>query len=227
MYKRQSAAYASGTAALILAQKPTLTPTEVRLLIESTVDHKPQLAGYAATGGRVNAYRALVSVAAVDLNSHAAATDRIDLNWSTGEPVDSGFEIQRRPASGSDYATIAIVGTDEFDYTDDGLSGGTTYVYRVLTLNGGDRTGYSNEAAATTPRAASVAVSSSDGGGGGGGGCFIRTAAGNVDFFKKGRGPVLGFGAALLVLVLIVWEKIRQNNQQVVEIRSNGRVDRT
>jgi subtilisin family serine protease len=219
-----SAAYASGTAALIMAQKPSLTPTEVRLLIESTVDPKPQLAGYAATGGRVNAYRALISVAAVALNSHAAATDRIDLNWSTGEPVDSGFEIQRRPASGSDYATIAIVGTDEFDYTDDGLSGGTTYVYRVLTLNGGDRTGYSNEAAATTPRAASVAASSSDGGGGGG--CFIGTAAGNVDYFRKGRGPVLGFGAALLILVLIVREKIRQNNQQAVEIRSNGRVDR-
>jgi subtilisin family serine protease len=222
-----SAAYASGTAALILAQKPTLTPTEVRLLIESTVDPKPQLAGYAATGGRVNAYRALVSVAAVDLNSHAAATDRIDLDWTTGEPVDSGFEIQRRPASGSDYTTIAIVGTDDFAYIDSGLSDGTTYIYRVLTLSGGDRTGYSNEAAATTPRAASVAASSSDGGGGGGGGCFIRTAAGNVDFFKKGRGPVLGFGAALLVLVLIVWEKIRQNNQQVVEIRSNGRVGRT
>jgi subtilisin family serine protease len=219
-----SAAYASGTAALIMTQKPSLTPTEVRLLIESTVDPKPQLAGYAATGGRVNAYRALISVAAVALNSHAAATDRIDLNWSTGEPVDSGFEIQRRPASGSDYATIAIVGTDEFDYTDDGLSGGTTYVYRVLTLNGGDRTGYSNEAAATTPRAASVAASSSDGGGGGG--CFIGTAAGNVDYFRKGRGPVLGFGAALLILVLIVREKIRQNNQQAVEIRSNGRVDR-
>ena len=218
-----SAAYVSGTASLIMAQKPSLTPTEVRLLIESTVDPKPQLAGYAATAGRVNAYRALVSVAVVDLNSRAAGTDRIDLDWATGEPVDSGFEIQRRPASGSDYTTIAIVGTDEFEYVDNGLSDGTTYIYRVLTLSGGERTGYSNEAAATTPRAAGVAASSSGGGGGGGGGCFIAAAAGSVEIFERGRGAVIGLCAALLILVLVVWEKVRQGHRQPVVIRCNRR----
>ena len=180
-----AAAYASGTAALIMVQKPSLTPTEVKLLIESTVDGKPQLDGYVATGGRINGYQAMVSVAAVDLRSRAAATDRIDLDWTAGDPVDSGFEIQRRPVSGRDYTTIAIVGPEADDFTDTGLSDGTTYIYRVLTLSGGDRTGYSNETAATTPRAASVA---SAGSGGGGGGCFIATGCRQSKFFLKREG---------------------------------------
>ncbi|BBO68322.1 hypothetical protein DSCA_22520 [Desulfosarcina alkanivorans] len=220
-----AAAYVSGTAALIMVQKPTLTPTEVKLLIESTVDRKPQLEGFVATGGRINGYQAMVSVAAVDLRSRAAATDRIDLDWTVGDPVDSGFEIQRRPDSGSDYSTIAIVGTDEFDYVDTGLSDGTTYIYRVLTLSGGDRTGYSNETAATTPRA--VGTASSGSGGGGGGGCFIATAAEKRAFFEKGRGMTIGLGAALLILVLIVWEKTRQIHRQPVVIHPSHRSDGT
>ena len=62
-----SAASASGAAALVMARKPTLTPTEVRLVIESTVDRKAALTGYVATGGRINLYSALVSMAAVIL----------------------------------------------------------------------------------------------------------------------------------------------------------------
>ena len=223
-----AAAYASGTAALIMVQKPSLTPTEVKLLIESTVDRKPQLDGYVATGGRINGYQAMVSVAAVDLRSRAAASDRIDLDWTAGDPVDSGFEIQRRPDSGSDYTTIAIVGTDEFDYADNGLSDGTTYIYRVLTLSGGDRTGYSNETAATTPRAASTDSSGAGGGGGGGGGgCFIAAVAEKGEFFEKGRERTIGFSAVLLILVLIVWEKTRQIHRQPVVIHPSHRSDRT
>lgn len=168
-----SAAYASGAAALIMAGKPLLTPTEVKLAIESTVDEKASLVGTVNTAGRVNVYNALVSMAAVDLQSRAAATDRIDLNWTALEPVDSGYEIQRRAASGDEYTTIAIVGTAERGYADSGLSDDTTYVYRVLTLSGGDRTGYSNEASATTPRSVSAGIAA---GSGGGGGCFIAAA---------------------------------------------------
>lgn len=219
-----AAAYASGAAALVMVQNPSLTPTEARLLIESTVDRKRQFDGYVATGGRINAFNALVSVAAVDLRSRAAATDRIELEWTVGDPVDSGFEIQRRPDSGSDYATIAIVGADALAFADTGLSDGTTYFYRVLTLSGGDRTGYSNETAATTPRAASEAASGS--GGGGGGGCFIATAAGKLGFPEEGRGRAIGICAALLVIVLVVWEKTRQNHRQPVVIDPNRRPDR-
>lgn len=219
-----AAGYASGTAALVMAQNPSLTPTEVRLLIESTVDWKPQLDGYVATGGRINGYQALVSVAAVDLSSRAASADRIDLDWTTGAPVDSGFEIQRRLAAGDDYTTIAIVGADAVDFADTGLSDGTTYIYRVLTLSGGERIGYSNETTATTPRATDVAASGD--GGGGGGGCFVATSAGQVNVFEKGRARAPAFGSALLIAVLIVWEKIRQRRRQAVVVESRDRLDR-
>ena len=198
-----SAAYASGAAALIMAQKPALTYTEVRTLIESTVDPKPQLSGIVATGGRVNLYQALESVAAVDLRSRAASARSIDLNWTALEPVDSGFEIQRRAESGSEYETIAIVGEAETDYEDDGLTEGTTYVYRVLTLSGGDRTGYSNEAAATTPRAVS---SASGGGSGGGGGCFITADCVGWDplWMEKVRLFILAGGILMLLLIVAI-----------------------
>ncbi len=196
-----SAAYASGAAALIMAQKPLLSPTEVRLAIESTVDPKASLVGYIATGGRLNVYNALISMAVVDLNSRVASTGRIDLDWTTLEPVDSGFEIQRRIDSGKDYATIAIVGTDEREYADSGLSDDTTYVYRVLTLSGGDRTGYSNEAAATTPRSV-PAGGIADSGGGGGGGCFIRSANGAGHLSDTTRHAMVRLGAAILLFVL-------------------------
>jgi hypothetical protein len=194
-----SAAYASGAAALIMAQKPSLTPTEIKQVIESTVDRKPQLEGYVATDGRINVYSALVSMAAVDLQSRAAATDRIDLNWTALQPVDSGFEIQRRADSGDDYSTIAIVGTAEREYADSGLSDGTTYVYRVLTLSGGDRTGYSNEAAATTPRSVVAGIAADSGGGGG---CFISAAGRGVYLVGLANHAIVQLGAAIILLVL-------------------------
>lgn len=143
-------------------------------------------------------------MAAVDLQSRAAATDRIDLNWTALEPVDSGYEIQRRAASGDDYTTIAIVGTAEHGYSDSGLSDGTTYVYRVLTLSGGDRTGYSNEAEATTPRSVSAGTAAgSGGGGGGGGGCFIAAAGSERNLACHIDHAALRLGTA--VVMLLVW----------------------
>jgi hypothetical protein len=114
--------------------------------------------------------------------------------------VDSGFEIQRRAASGNDYTTIAIVGIQERQYADNGLSDGTTYVYRVLTLSGGDRTGYSNEAVATTPRSVSAGVATASGGGGGGG-CFISAAGSGRHLLDPTNPAAVRLGAAVLLLI--------------------------
>ena len=198
-----AAAFASGAAALIVAQKPTLTPTEIRTLLESAVDTHAPLSGIVATGGRLNLYQALVSVASVDLRSRAASTRQIDLDWTALQPVDSGFEIQRRTQSGNEYATIAIVGAAENGYRDVGLADGTTYVYRVLTLSGGERTGYSNEAAATTPRAVSSRSGGGSGGGGGGGGCFISAGVGGRPSQPMGGLPKTFLVGILGILLLL------------------------
>jgi len=216
-----AAAYASGAAALIRAQKPALTSTEIRTLIESTVDPKPQLSGIVATGGRVNLYQALESIAAVYLRSRAASARSIELDWTALEPVDSGFEIQRRADSGNEYETIAIVDAVEEAYEDDGLAEGTTYVYRVLTLSGGDRTGYSNEAAATTPRAVSSATGGGSGGGGGGGGCFATAdcVGWNPQWMEGLRLFILAGGILMLLLIIGIGVQRKLEQPMVIDAK--------
>lgn len=73
-----SAAYASGAAALIMAQKPSLTPEALKVSIESTVDPNPQFDGIVATAGRMNVYNALTysqSNTSDDIGKSAATND--------------------------------------------------------------------------------------------------------------------------------------------------------
>jgi subtilisin family serine protease len=57
----QATAFVSGEAALLLSQDPSLTPVQIKEIIMSTVDRFPTLAGKLVTGGRVNAYAALLA----------------------------------------------------------------------------------------------------------------------------------------------------------------------
>jgi subtilisin family serine protease len=58
----QATAFVSGMAALLLARDPSLKPAQLREIIMSSVDRFPQLANKLATGGRVNAYKALLAL---------------------------------------------------------------------------------------------------------------------------------------------------------------------
>lgn len=58
----QATAFVSGLAALLLSKNPTLTPQELKRIIISSVDHFPQLKDKLASGGRVNAYSALLAL---------------------------------------------------------------------------------------------------------------------------------------------------------------------
>jgi thermitase len=69
----QATAFVSGIAALLLSQNPSLTPVQIKSLILKSVDPIPQLADKIATGGRVNAYAALLALK----NSHFGPTPPI------------------------------------------------------------------------------------------------------------------------------------------------------
>lgn len=58
----QATAFVTGVAVLLLAQDPTLKPAQIREIILSSVDPFPQLESKLATGGRVNAYNALLAL---------------------------------------------------------------------------------------------------------------------------------------------------------------------
>ena len=58
----QATAFVTGMAALLLAQNPSLKPTQIKELILGSVDRIPALQGKTVSGGRVNAYQALMSL---------------------------------------------------------------------------------------------------------------------------------------------------------------------
>lgn len=65
------------------------------------------------------------------LAAGAVSPSRINLSWSQNSD-ESGFRIERCAAEGcSDFSEIATVGADVTSYSDEGLSGGTSYSYRV------------------------------------------------------------------------------------------------
>ncbi|MDJ0791703.1 MAG: S8 family serine peptidase [Acidimicrobiia bacterium] len=71
----------AGTAALIRSEAPTLKPEQVKTVIEETVDELPALAGLVATEGRLNAGRAVTSVAE-NQPPNAVARATPDLGWA-------------------------------------------------------------------------------------------------------------------------------------------------
>jgi len=49
----------SGIAALVLSKRPTLSVEELRSILLNSVDKLPSLSGKVATGGRINAAKAV------------------------------------------------------------------------------------------------------------------------------------------------------------------------
>lgn len=55
----QATAFVTGIAALLLSEKPSLTPAQIKKIITKTVDKSPQLKDKNSSGGRVNACNAV------------------------------------------------------------------------------------------------------------------------------------------------------------------------
>ncbi|MDR3607026.1 MAG: S8 family peptidase [Oligoflexia bacterium] len=66
----QATAFVTGVAALLLSQDPTLTPQEIREIITASADSIDSLRDKVASGGKVNAYQALLLLADSHHNSN-------------------------------------------------------------------------------------------------------------------------------------------------------------
>jgi len=79
----------------------------------------------------------------------ATGTSTIALSWNDNAANEDGFKIERRTSTGA-FSEVATVGINVTAYNDNGLSGGTAYIYRVRAFKSSVNSSYSNEVTATT-----------------------------------------------------------------------------
>lgn len=88
-------------------------------------------------------------VAPSGLTATATGHYSIDLSWTDNSGNENGFDLERQ-GGGSSWAVIAQLGPNATSYSDNGLTEGTIYEYRVLAQNIAGESDYSNTASATT-----------------------------------------------------------------------------
>lgn len=188
-----AAPFVSGVAGLVWSVNPSFGYAQVKDIILNSVDKKPSLSVKTSTGGRVNAFAAVTLImlsAPSNLSASAISKSRIDLSWQDNSSNETGFRIERKKASDASYIVIAETGSNVASYSDEGLSAGTNYYYRIKAYNTAGESSYSNEASATTEQ-------SSSGGGGGGGGCSI----GGAQNYQTAMADMI----VLLLPLMVVW----------------------
>jgi hypothetical protein len=157
--------HVAGEAALLFAQNPALTNSQVRGLILSNVDPYTPYSGrtIASGAGRINVYRALQAAGGQTPAVPSAPTGltatpgngQASLSW-TASAGAAGYNVLRSTTSGNGYATVAT-GVTATTYTNTGLTNGTTYYYVVTATNSAGTSGTSNQASATPLEASSGA----------------------------------------------------------------------
>jgi hypothetical protein len=70
---------------------------------------------------------------------------QIILAWTDNSSSEDGFKIERRTETTGTFTQVGLVGANVTSYIDAGLTGGTTYCYRVRTFNAVETSAYSNE----------------------------------------------------------------------------------
>ena len=81
-----------------------------------------------------------------------APSHSVSLSWVASSSPISGYNVYRSLASGNSYTLINSSPLTTTSFTDQSVSGGTTYYYVVTALSpNGAESGYSNEATVTIP----------------------------------------------------------------------------
>jgi hypothetical protein len=88
----------------------------------------------------------------------ATSSSQINLTWTDNSGNETGFKVERSPASGGPWTQIGT--TAAASYADSGLASSTTYYYRVRAYGPSGDSGYSNTASATTLAGVPAAPSS-------------------------------------------------------------------
>ena len=158
-----AAPHVSGAAVLAWSLNPAATLEGVRNAIFRGVDQLPWLVGKAGSGGRLNAYNALVQltttptatpVAVAGLTATTTAGG-INLTWSHPANDEDGFHILRS-TNGVNFVQVGAASILASRFSDTTAAAGTTYHYTVVAFNAVGDAPASNVASATTLPASST-----------------------------------------------------------------------
>ncbi len=84
------------------------------------------------------------------LLASAASTTQINLKWNDNSTSESSFRIERCQGSGcSNFVEVAFVAANVSTYANTGLTTGTTYSYRVRSMNAAGASSYTNVSTAS------------------------------------------------------------------------------
>jgi subtilisin family serine protease len=128
-----AAPHVSGTLALMAAQNPGATATDLKTRLLASVDAVPAWAGFTVTGGRLNVFQALVASTESSAPSALAAA-----GWSHGDVGATGANGDATLSNGAFQVTGAGAdvwgGADAFHYVYRTLDGDGSIVARVSAI---------------------------------------------------------------------------------------------
>src|SRR5262249_6657261 len=84
------------------------------------------------------------------LTPTAVYVNQIDLAWTDNSTTETNFVVERSLSSSFSSITSFTLPADQTTFSNSGLTGGTTYYYRVKATNVSGSSNYSNTANATT-----------------------------------------------------------------------------
>jgi hypothetical protein len=128
-----------------------------------------------------------------------AGSSQVTLTWNAGNGATS-YNLYRATQSGSESTISPVVtGITGTSYTNTSLSGGTTYYYQVVAVNGSGSSGFSPEAHATisgTTDTAQFSFESSSQGWTGGGGIVSGVATSAAQHFAGNQSLAVNFNGS-------------------------------
>ena len=90
-----------------------------------------------------------VSAAVCLMLAGSAVSGPLTLSWTDNAMNESGSRIERRLSPSGTYSEIATVGPNVTAYSDETVTGGQSYCYRVRAFNAAGNSAYSDEACGT------------------------------------------------------------------------------
>jgi len=80
----------------------------------------------------------------------ALSMSSIRVGWADQSSTETGFQVERGTSSSGPWTSVATTAANAVTYTDTGLSGSTTYYYRIAATNAGADSSYTATVSATT-----------------------------------------------------------------------------